>query len=158
MISITRFISVFINNNNDNCFRVYSKNDKEFNDNNNIIGYEREKHISLERLHGYLDYSITKDNKVIKFIETKIRSKTILEFETILQVCFYEYVSGCDNWKIVIYNRKQNYLPVEYDKQYVVENYKKKWEKAKKVVNFIWNNQKKIDKALNFVKKLEKDI
>jgi len=59
---------------------------------------------------GYIDFCKIDDKGCVReFIEQKDRSNYKLDKDFILQALVYEHITGCDNWMIMVNNRKEDY-------------------------------------------------
>lgn len=132
-------------------FAVYSARDQTFNEETNKFNFQGwidELHVSNEKLHGYLDFAKVEDGKVQEFIECKIRTHNNINLDMLIQVCFYERITNCINWKLIVYNRKYDYIPKVYTRQDVKDKYNNIWLIANNHLDFIEENYEELNKLL----------
>lgn len=132
-------------------FAVYSARDQTFNEETNKFHFKDwvdELHVSNDKLHGFLDFAKVEDGKVKEFMECKIRTNNNINIDMLIQVCFYERITSCKKWKLIVYNRKYEYIPKIYTRDEVSSNYKDLWVIANKHLNFIEENYEELNKLL----------
>lgn len=143
-------------------YAVYSARDQTFNEKINKFNHQDwidELHVSNGKIHGYLDFAKVKDGKVSHFIESKIRTNSNIDLDMLIQVCFYERITKCVNWELIVYNRKYDYIPKIYTRQEVEAKYKDLWVDANKHLNFIEENYEELNKLLAInIEKIEGDL
>lgn len=132
-------------------FLIYSSADKHFNEfinKQDKLEWLDEFFIHNNILCGVLDFAKVEKGKVVEFIECKVRTHNNIDWKVVLQVLFYETITKCENWRIIIYNRKYNYLPYEYSRNEVLTKYKYLWDLAQKHLKFIYNNYEQLNKII----------
>lgn len=159
MISPSRLIK-WLNGVELQYFKKYSTKDRQINEEKTpkeFCDYIAELEVQNGTFRGLLDFAKVENDKVVEWIECKVRSHWKIDREMLLQCLIYEEITQCKNWKLCLMNRKMCYNKIFYNRDWILQKNKKMVEWCYYIIDYVKKNYNRLNYLLA-VEKVENEL